>query len=151
MSRAVRGGLLCIATLTVGSCMRHRPPKTVSAAADCGEPSGPVSQLRVIPGERTQAVRGVVVYSATGEPLDQVSLWMDSVIGKPVVTAADGRFSFPVQRVGRHQIVMRRVGVRGLRDTIEVPVAGELRLEAAPPPFDSLCGEFGSVYVGKPQ
>jgi len=45
---------------------------------------------------------------------------------------------------------MRRIGMRGLRDSIEVPVAGQLRIEAQPVPNDGGCDSFGGVTVAKP-
>ena len=156
MNRVVLSGVLCCVAFVVGGCTRHRPAAVkppVNAAAGCadsGRPPAPSSQMRVVPGKTSAEVWGVVVFAATGEPVDQAALWMDSTTGKPVVTAADGRFGFPAVGAGRHQIVMRRVGLRGIRDTIDVPIAGELRIEAAWLGMDP-CGEFGSVYVGKPR
>ena len=164
MSRALWGGVLCCATVLVGGCMRHRPTavkppvtggakvavKSAGGCADSGLPPTRSSLMRLVPGKSTAEVRGIVVFAETGEPVNQASLWMDSTTGAPVVTAADGRFGFPAVGAGRHQLVMRRVGLRGIRDTIEAPVAGELRIEAAWLGMDP-CGEFGSVYVGTPK
>ena len=160
MSRVLFGQILCCATFWVGGCTRHHPAAADAAAkvpvraaagcADSGLPPTRSSRMRVVPGKTTADVRGVVVFAETGEPVIQARLWMDSTTGAPVVTTADGRFNFPAVSAGRHQIVMRRIGLRGIRDTIDAPVAGELRIEAALMGMDP-CGEFGSVYVGKPQ
>jgi hypothetical protein len=152
LSGAWLGGVLCALMFAIGGCTRHRPAPAPPAAgcADSSWPSTPSSKMRLVPGKPSADVRGVVVFAETGEPVSQAALWIDSTTGAAVVTASDGRFAFPGVVPGRHQIVMRRIGLRGIRDTINAPIAGELRIVALWLGMDP-CGEFGSVYVGKPQ
>ena len=84
------------------------------------------------------------------DPLAGAKVWIDAAATEPVKTAADGRFVFRAVTPGRHAVAMRRIGMRGLRDSIEVPVAGQLRIEAQPVPNDGGCDSFGGVTVAKP-
>ena len=92
----------------------------------------------------------MVVLGVTGTPLAGAKVWLDTTASEPAESGADGRFVFREARFGRHAIVMRRIGVRGLRDSIDVPVAGELRIVAQPVPNDGGCDSFGDVTVAKP-
>jgi hypothetical protein len=106
--------------------------------------------LSVTAGPTTSDVEGVVILSETGAPLAGARVWIDDAATEPVETAADGRFVFRAVGIGRHAIAMRRIGMRGLRDSIDVPVAGQLRVEALPIPSDGGCEGFGEVTVAKP-
>ena len=142
--------MICLA-LAASACARSRA--AVSAPAECVDDErvlGPPSRLRVMPGAVTSDIAGVIVLAMTSEPLPGARIWIDSTTTDPAETAADGRFLFRGVRPGRHAIVMRRIGVRTLRDSIDVPVAGSLRIEALQPPNDGGCASFGAVTVGKP-
>jgi hypothetical protein len=139
-----------VALLSACASPRSRP---VSATAVCIEDErhlGPPSQLSVTTGPVASDVEGVVVLRPTGAPLAGAKVWLDTTANEPTESAANGRFVFREVRPGRHAIVMRRIGVRGLRDSIDVPVAGQLRIEAQPVPNDGGCDSFGEVTVAKP-
>jgi hypothetical protein len=141
---------LLVCTALLCACVR---PRTTPAAAGCvdDEPTlGPPSRLTVTAGAKTSDVEGVVILSETGNPLPGARLWIDAAATESVETAADGRFVFRAVSPGRHAIAMRRIGVRGLRDSIDVPLAGQLRVEAEPVANDGGCDSFGEVTVAKP-
>ena len=135
-------------------CACVRPRTTLATAtAGCVEDErslGPPSRLSVTAGPTTSDVEGVVILSETGAPLSGANVWIDAAATEFVETAADGRFVFRAVGPGRHAIAMRRIGMRGLRDSIDVPVAGQLRVEALPVPNDGGCESFGEVTVAKP-
>ncbi len=151
MARSHRIPLLAFAVL-LSACAR---PRTTAAAAttECVEDErrlGPPSRVSVIAGPTSSDLEGVVILSETGAPLPGAKVWIDAAVTESVETAADGRFVFRAVRPGRHAIAMRRIGMRGLRDSIDVPVAGQLRVEALPVPNDGGCDSFGEVTVAKP-
>ena len=152
MSRSSHHGPLIIVLTLLSACARPRP-QSVNAATACIEDEihmGAPSRLRVVTGPAASGVEGVVVLGATGAPLAGAKIWLDTTASEPAVSAADGRFGFRDVHRGRHLIVMRRIGVRGLRDSIEVPVAGQLRIEAGRVANDGGCDSFGEVTVAKP-
>lgn len=141
--------LLVIAAL-LGACARPRTTPATAGCADDERSLGPPSRLTLIAGPRTSDVEGVVIFAETGNALPGAKVWIDAAATESAETAADGRFVFRAVSPGRHAIVMRRIGVRGLRDSIDVPVAGQLRVEAQPVPNDGGCDSFGEVTVAKP-
>ena len=152
MTRSSHSIPLIVVVALLSACASPRP-RPVSAPAACIEDArrlGPPSQLRVTPGPVASDVEGVVVHGVTGAPLAGAKVWLDTTASEPAESAPDGRFVFRDVRPGRHGLVMRRIGVRGLRDSIDVPVAGQLRIEAQPVPNDGGCDSFGEVTVAKP-
>ena len=151
MVRSHRVPLLAFAVLLCACARPRTSPATATAGCVEDERSlGPPSRLSVTAGPTTSDVAGVVVLSATGAPLPGAKVWIDAAASESVETAADGRFVFRAVRPGRHTIAMRRIGMRGLRDSIEVPVAGQLQVEAQPVPNYGGCDSFGEVTVAKP-
>ena len=106
--------------------------------------------MSVTAGPIAADVEGVVVLRGIDAPLAGATIWMDTTASEPVTSAADGRFVLRAVRPGRHAIVMRRIGVQGLRDSINVPIAGQLRIEAQPVAYDDGCDGFGGVTITKP-
>ena len=138
-----------IGILTV-SCVRR--PATPSSAACAVErkPAGFESVLTIIPSAATTAVRGVAVVRESNVPLPDADVWINPPHGPTARTAADGRFTLGELAPGRYAIVMRRIGFESLRDSITVPVTGQLRIEAQQSPLDGGCEGLGAVRTADP-
>ena len=149
MSRSLGMSVLALAALLC-ACARSLATTATAGCVEDERSLGPPSRLSVIAGPATSDVEGVVILSETGAPLAGAKVWIDAAATESVETAADGRFVFRSVGPGRHAIAIRRIGMRGLRDSIDVPVAGQLRVEALPVPNDGGCESFGEVTVAKP-
>ena len=131
--------------IVTASCVHRSAPAAASACLENRTPVGYQSKLTVVPGGSTTAVEGMVLLRGANAPLSDAGVWIDPPNGATTRTAADGRFTLGDVAPGRHAIVMRRIGVESLRDSITVPVAGELRIEAQESMLDGGCEGLGAV------
>jgi hypothetical protein len=134
--------------LTTG-CV-HRPGPPSSPCIDDPKPVDFRSVLTIVPGGTSGAVGGLVLVREDNTPLPDAGVWIDPPNGPTVRTAADGRFTFGDVAPGRHAVVMRRIGFESLRDSITVPVTGELRIEAQQSMLDGGCEGLGAVRTAIP-
>ena len=132
------------------SCVHRSAPAAASACLEDRRRVGFQSELTVVPGGASTAVEGVVLLRGTNAPLPDAGVWIDPPAGPTTLTAADGQFTFGDVTAGRHAILMRRIGFESLRDSITVPVAGQLRIAAEQSMLDGGCEGFGAVRTGNP-
>ena len=130
------------------SCVHRSVP--ASACIEDRRRVGFKSELTVAPGGASAAVEGVVLLRGTNAPLPDAGVWIDPPNGPTTLTAADGRFTFGDVAAGRHALLMRRIGFETLRDSITVPVPGQLRIAAEQSMLDGGCEGLGAVRTGNP-
>ena len=137
-----------VAALCGLACVKPSPragPRTAEEAPSCAS-NFPTSTLKIVAGPATSVVSGVVVLQSTGIGLPDAIIQLDPPHGPVVKSAANGGFDFGSIARGRHSVIMRRIGVRTLRDSLTVPVIGALRVDAVE---QVLCDEFGIVVASK--
>ena len=147
--RVGRPGALFIFGILTASCV-HRPGPPSSPCIDDPKPVGFRSVLTIVPGGTSTAVEGAVLVREENTPLPDAGVWIDPPNGPTTRTAADGRFTFGDVAPGRHAVVMRRIGFESLRDSITVPIAGHLRIEAQQSMLDGGCDGLGEVRTANP-
>ena len=147
--RVSRPRALFIFGMLEASCV-HRSGPSPSPCIDRPKPIGFQSVLTIVPGGTSTAVEGVVLVREQNTPLPEAGVWIDPPNGPTTQTAADGRFTFGDVAPGRHAVVMRRIGFESLRDSITVPLAGQLRIEAQQSMLDGGCEGFGEVRTANP-
>jgi carboxypeptidase family protein len=148
----VRIGRLQVTLLGIltASCLHRAGPSASSLCLEDRRPVGFQSVLTVVPGAAATAVEGVVLAREANTPLPEAGVWIDPPNGPTTRTAADGRFTFGDVAPGRHAVLMRRIGYKSLRDSITVPVAGQLRIEAQQSMLDGGCEGLGEVRTANP-